>query len=356
MSPETFQYNKEYYNAILNNPKAFANIDLFGTHFYGTSRANMDFPALEKCGKEIWMTEVYVPNSEANSNERWPEAIQVSENIHNGLVVGNMSAYVWWYIRRNYSPLNEDGTISKRGYCLAQYSKYVRPGDKRIEATEQPADNVLASAYKNDDNQVTIVAINQGTTSYSQEFSLESGETIVDIDRYRTSANENLAKTLDLEHDTSSFWAQLPGESVSTFVVTLDGEGKAPEPSVDEDGYFFHDTFEGDTFEWNGRGSASVTLSGRTAYAGKESLLVQERTASWHGAYKNINAKTFVPGNEYSFSVDVMFLDGDVSEDTFKLTLQYINENGDTKYKTIATASTIKGSWAQLADTNFKIP
>ena len=73
----------------------------------------MDFPALENCGKEIWMTEVYVPNSHANSNNIWSEAIQVSENIHNGLVVGNMSAYVWWYIRRSYSPMSEDGSISK---------------------------------------------------------------------------------------------------------------------------------------------------------------------------------------------------------------------------------------------------
>ena len=85
MSPESFSYNKSFYNAILNNSKAFENCDMFGTHFYGTQRSQMDFPALENSGKEIWMTEVYVPNSEANSNERWPEAIKVSENIHNAM-------------------------------------------------------------------------------------------------------------------------------------------------------------------------------------------------------------------------------------------------------------------------------
>ena len=37
MSPETFQYtNKDYYNKILNNSKAFANTDVFATHMYGT--------------------------------------------------------------------------------------------------------------------------------------------------------------------------------------------------------------------------------------------------------------------------------------------------------------------------------
>ena len=139
----------------MNNSKAMANCDLFGTHFYGTQRSWMDFPELENSGKEIWMTEVYVPNSDKDSANRYPEALQVSENIHNAMVVGNMSAYTWWYIRRNYGLMTEDGKISKRGYCMAQYSKYVRPGDVRIDATEQPADNVYVSAYKGDDNQVT---------------------------------------------------------------------------------------------------------------------------------------------------------------------------------------------------------
>ncbi|MBR3422033.1 MAG: endo-xylanase, partial [Ruminococcus sp.] len=75
MSPESFSYSKDYYNAILNDSKAMANCDMFGTHFYGTQRSAMDFPALENCGKEIWMTEVYVPNSDANSADRWPEGV-----------------------------------------------------------------------------------------------------------------------------------------------------------------------------------------------------------------------------------------------------------------------------------------
>ena len=161
MSPESFQYSpegsswidhgtgdggKRFYTKILNNAKAMANCDVFGTHFYGTQRAWMDFPELENCGKEIWMTEVYVPNSDQNSANRYPEALQVSENIHNAMVVGNMSAYTWWYIRRHYGLMTEDGKISKRGYCMAQYSKYVRPGDVRIDATEQPSENVYISA------------------------------------------------------------------------------------------------------------------------------------------------------------------------------------------------------------------
>lgn len=356
MSPETFQYtNKDYYSKILNNSKAMANCDLFGTHFYGTQRSQMDFPALENCGKEIWMTEVYVPNSHADSNNIWDQAIQVSENIHNGLVVGNMSAYVWWYIRRSYSPMSEDGSISKRGYNMAHYSKWVRPGDIRIAATEQPASGVLVSAYKNDNKQVTIVAINKSTTGYAQEFTIGSGEKIIDVDRWRTTANENLALTEDLENDGSSFFAQLPASSVTTFVVSLEGSGVTPGSQPDENGYYYHDTFEGDVASWAGRGDATVMTSGRTFYDGAEALLVQDRAATWNGAAKSLNSKVFKPGETYSFSTLATYFDGEASTKFF-MKLQYVGSDGETHYDSIAEGETIPGTWVQLANANYKIP
>lgn len=362
MSPESFQYapenaswvpdgGKKFYRKILNNSKAMENCDVFGTHFYGTQRLWMDFPELENSGKEIWMTEVYVPNSDKDSANRYPEALQVSENIHNAMVVGNMSAYTWWYIRRNYGLMTEDGKISKRGYCMAQYSKYVRPGDVRIDATEQPADNVYVSAYKGDDNQVTIVAINEGTESYSQEFSVDADAQIIEVDRYRTSASENLAKTEDLEHDSSSFWAQFPAESVSTFVVTLEDQPTEP----DENGYYFHDTFEEDNCDWQGHGSADVALSGRMPYLGTNALLVQNRASAWNGAEKVLPTKAFLAGKEYSFSVCLNYMDGESSKNAV-LSLQYTDAAGETKYARIASVSAAKGNYVQLANPSFKLP
>lgn len=360
MSPESFQYapetaswvkdgGKKYYTKILNNQKAFANCDLFGTHFYGTQRAWMDFPALESCGKPIWMTEVYVPNSSSDA-DTWPEALDVAENIHNGMTVGNMSAYVWWYIRRSYGPMKENGNISKRGYMMAQYSKFVRPGDVRIDATEQPTQNVFVSAYKNDADQVTIVAVNKTTSEYNQSFSMGSGESISGVTRYRSSGSENLAKS-EISFNGTGFAAQLPAQSVSTFVVDLGSANTDP----DENGWYFHDEFEGDTCSWEGRGAAGVMTSGRTNYAGKEALLVQDRTAAWNGATKALNAKAFVPGKEYSFSANVSYFDGDLT-DTFYLKLQYTDANGDTQYDSIATAKGVQGKWVQLANTNYTIP
>lgn len=370
MSPESFQYapenaswvsdgGKKFYTKILNNAKAMANCDVFGTHMYGTTRDWMDFPALENSGKEIWMTEVYVPNSDANSANRWPESVQVAENIHNAMVVGNMSAYTWWYIRRSYGLMTEDGKISKRGYCMAQYSKFVRPGAVRIDATEIPQKDVYVSAYKKD-NQITVVAVNKSTTGYAQSFTVGSGEKIVDIDRYRTSANENLAKTENLENDGTGFFAQLPGESVSTFVITLDGKGNTNPTNPtnpdkpDENGYYFHDTFEDSLCDWKSHGSSELAMSGRIPYKDTNALLIQKREGSWNGAHKVLSS-AFKGGEEYSFSVCATYVDGSDTQ-TMKLSLQYTDKAGDTKFANIATGVTAKNQYVQLANKNFKLP
>ena len=128
------------------------------------------------------------------------------------------------------------------------------------------------------------------------------------------------------------------------------------DPETDSDGYWFHSKFEGSEDNWVGRGSASVSTSGRTYYEGKEALLVQDREASWNGAAMPLNSRIFKPGEEYSFSVNACYLDGDLDSQEFKLTLQYNDADNEPHYDQIALASAPKGEWVQLANTNFKIP
>lgn len=229
MAPESFQYVKSMSDPILNDPTALANMDILGTHFYGTQPNGMTYPLFKQKGqgKELWMTEVYVPDS-TSSADAWPNALQVSVNMHNAFAVGDMQAYVWWYIRRSYGPMKENGSISKRGYCMAQYSKFVRRGYVRVDATANPSSKVYVSAYKGDGKAV-IVAVNDNDSQYTQKFNVSNG-TIKKVDRYRTSSNENLAKTSNLELTGNGFYATLPGRSVSTFVCDL--TGSTPQPST----------------------------------------------------------------------------------------------------------------------------
>ncbi|MFD1131113.1 carbohydrate-binding protein [Paenibacillus provencensis] len=225
MAPESFQYLKNISDPILNDPQALANMDILGTHTYGTQFKDFAYPLFKQkgAGKELWMTEVYYPNSDNNSADRWPEALEVSYHMHNAMVEGDFQAYVWWYIRRQYGPMNEDGTISKRGYNMAHFSKFVRPGYRRVDATKNPDTNTFVSAYKGD-NKVVIVAINRGTSATSQKFVLQNGN-VSTVSSWVTDSSRNLESGTPTTVSAGAFTAQLPAQSVTTFVANITNSG-----------------------------------------------------------------------------------------------------------------------------------
>lgn len=139
--------------------------------------------------------------------------------------------------------------------------------------------------------------------------------------------------------------------------LSVGGEERPDEPITpvepDENGYYFHDTFESSTGNWAARGDAKTELSSSAAAAGSKSLSVTGRTDSWNGTANSLDTAAFVPGNSYSFSTLVM--QNSVSSDNFKLSLQY-DLNGETNYATVAEAAGAKGEWVQLANTSYKIP
>ena len=131
------------------------------------------------------------------------------------------------------------------------------------------------------------------------------------------------------------------------------GEVKPVQPN--EYGWYFDDGFEGSTCYWNSRGGAEISTSDKTSYVGQEALFVQNRTSAWMGASKTLSVNAFSAGEEYSFSANVVYFDGDAT-DKFYLKLQYADASGETQYATIAEATAVKGEWVQLANKNYKIP
>ncbi|MBD7912276.1 glucuronoxylanase [Clostridium cibarium] len=221
MSAESYSYQKNMYDPILNDPKALANIDIFGTHTYGTPTRFMPYSLFKQkgAGKDLWMTEVYVPNSDANSADRWPEAIDVANHINDCMVEGEFQAYTWWYIRRQYGPMKENGQISKRGYMMAHFSKFVRPGYVRVDVPKSPANNVFVSAYTGNKKAV-IIAINKGTSQVNQSFNIQNGS-VSKVTPYVTTGSQNLAKGANINTSNGNFTASLPAQSVTTFVADL---------------------------------------------------------------------------------------------------------------------------------------
>jgi len=226
IAPESFQYIKSTSDPILNDAQALAQVDIVGTHLYGTQVSQFPYPLFKSkgAGKELWMTEVYTPNSEANSADKWPEALDVAQHVHNAMVEAEFQMYVWWYIRRSYSPLKEDGNISKRGWMMAHFSKFVRPGYVRVDATKSPETDVFVSAYKGD-GKVAIVAVNKKTSAVNQTFAVNGGSALTKMEGWRTTETVNMAKIADVGVSGGNFTTSLPARSVTTFVGALGSGG-----------------------------------------------------------------------------------------------------------------------------------
>ncbi|MCC8195956.1 MAG: glucuronoxylanase [Ruminococcus sp.] len=221
MTPESYNYDKEYYDAILNDEETLEKIDIFATHLYGTKVSDFEYPLFEELGegKELWVTEMIYPNSTSIA-DMWPEALETAEHISDALTEGNFQAYIWWYIRRFYGPIDEYGDITKRGYCMAQYSKFVRPGYIRIDATEEAADGISVSAFKSDD-EIVIVVINNSENDYEQHFNLSDlGFDIGYIEAYTTSKTQSLARTGNISYSENTFGYVLDSYSITTFVIS----------------------------------------------------------------------------------------------------------------------------------------
>jgi glucuronoarabinoxylan endo-1,4-beta-xylanase len=216
IAPESFQYRKVMSDPILNDATALANMDILGAHLYGTQVRDFPYPLFKEkgAGKELWMTEVYTDSK--NDADLWPMALDVATNIHNAMVEAEFNVYTWWYIRRSYGMIKENGQISKRGWCMAQYTKFVRPGFKRVDATKSPTTNVYVSAYKGGD-QLVIVAVNTNTSSKTLTFSL-NGARVTEFTQYTTSSSKNLASGGTISVSGSSFSATIDAQSVATWV------------------------------------------------------------------------------------------------------------------------------------------
>lgn len=209
MVAESFNFNRDATDPLLNDPAAAAEFEIVGGHIYGNGL--FDYPLARNSGKEIWMTEHYIA-SDRSANE-WPLALGSGTEIHENMVA-NFSAYVWWYIRRAYGPITENGQVSKRGYLMAQYSKYIRPNASRVAASQPTNDNIRITAYKDAEAQIAVVAVN---TAQTFDIDVHNG-CVESFDRVTTSETKNLTDDGNIIVTDSRITVTVDAESVTTFI------------------------------------------------------------------------------------------------------------------------------------------
>jgi glucuronoarabinoxylan endo-1,4-beta-xylanase len=224
MAPESFHYDHSYSDRILNDSAACANTNIICGHIYGAGLA--DYPLARQKGKEVWMTEYLIDSgmNGANMDTSWTAALATATSM-NSCLIANMSAYVWWYIVRYYGPIGDGtagfgqatGVVTRKGYVMSQFARFIRPGFYRISSNTAPQKNVSVSAYKDSTSKVVIVAINSGSVPIIQLFSMNVG-TITTMTPYTTSASKNCLKGNTINVTNGIFTVTLDPSSITTFI------------------------------------------------------------------------------------------------------------------------------------------
>ena len=265
ISTESFRYDKNLYNKVLNDANALKNWDILGAHFYASDRRTGDnffqYSLADQKKVERWMTEHYTESQgsgnywrtitntgdQANANKRdTVNAMDVAYEIHRAMVVGNFNQYTWWYIRRCYGlimekdfgnklqiPQNEIGKISKRGYVMSQFARFVRPGAVRVGATANPEKEVFASAYKSKDGDSVIVVLVNRDYKNSKTVTVNvKGADVQTFHVYTTSEAKNAKYEGEVEVKNGSVTITMDAGNSSNkdCIVTLVGSGTPADP------------------------------------------------------------------------------------------------------------------------------
>jgi glucuronoarabinoxylan endo-1,4-beta-xylanase len=208
MAPELVNNNQAYVNTILSDVGAVANLSILGTHIYGGGIVNNPDAATK--GKEVWMTEHLDSDTTLTAN------INTAVEIHNCLTIANFSAYIWWYGKRFYGPIGQDGIVTKRGYFISQFARFIKQGAVRLGATSNSRADVLVSAYKNGTKKVVVV-INTSNGQVNQTIAFKDASA-TSVVPYLTSTSKNAEQGTAITLSGNSFVYSISPNSVVTFV------------------------------------------------------------------------------------------------------------------------------------------
>ena len=216
----------DYGHFLAKDATAWGLIDILGTHEYDTQKAEAWPSDVDggKRSKTIYQTEVsgvmYWPEQGPSSDIN--NGVVVAGWIHSALVVGEASAWLyWWYQASGDNEgliMSGSSALTKRCYTLGNYSKFVRPGYTRVDVAGVSSADLLLSAFKGADGTVVVVAVNKGSAAATVPIAISGGTAPATMTPWVTSSSDNLASKTPVAVSGGSFTASLASKTVTTFV------------------------------------------------------------------------------------------------------------------------------------------
>jgi glucuronoarabinoxylan endo-1,4-beta-xylanase len=175
---------------------------------------------------QLWQSEVSWSGSGNVYTGSMADGLVWATNIHNYLTVANATGWFYWMLGGN-TWFNDNEGLSdsnldpaKRLYAIGQWSKFVRPGWVRIDATAAPVSGALVTAFKQaSSGSFAIIAVNNNASDTSVTFNLSGfPSSPSSVTPWITSSTLSLAQQPNASVLDGSFTYTLPAYSIISFV------------------------------------------------------------------------------------------------------------------------------------------
>lgn len=207
-------------------------------------------PGVESDGKPIWISEAGGASGawlDGDDGSPGNGAITVAQQMHNALVHGHASAYVYWQLSDDHGAETEhtllgndhvkSPTESKKYSAFKHFSRYVRPGAVRIGATFANGKSTTGgndeydtyhglsvSAYLHEaDRVLTLVLLNMSPSDEQVRIELPARLSLPVLQSHLTSSRASFARQPDLPVSSNQVQITAPAYSV----ITLHGRTRA---------------------------------------------------------------------------------------------------------------------------------
>jgi glucuronoarabinoxylan endo-1,4-beta-xylanase len=213
-----------YVKAIRDNPAALKALDVFATHGYedgvkaemSATSSRQFWDLIADTGKPFWITEG------GTGDHDWPAPIHkgVGNALHNALVAGNCSAFVPWQItegRKSIHALMMMSEYTPKTYTAMHYTKFIRPGARRIDAEPGFATVQVGAFLHEKDGELAIVALNPTDQEHTLSLTFRNLNGLTTLKAYRTSVSENLKEIGDLPVRGDKAEFSMTPQSIVTF-------------------------------------------------------------------------------------------------------------------------------------------
>jgi len=235
----------KFVTPILQDPRGKARFAAVASHGYvdgvkpsGSAEESASlWKGVQPLGTQWWMSETsgeqpgFIGEGQDKKGNPKPGAWALASRIHNALVYGNASAWVYWCFSGHSKNVTDAAAgealmnglePSKKYFVSKQYYRFIRPGAVRVEAGPDGENNLQVSAFLHEKNHtLTIVLLNHDTKEAKLTLDVKGAPAVHAYDVYRTSQTEDCAKLPALTV-SGKLAVTLPPQSI----VTLYGQAR----------------------------------------------------------------------------------------------------------------------------------